>query len=145
MAASNSTDNKTKQWKILQELIPIQRLNVLSAGNGSTKYGIYRKYKINLKINGVGYTTIFHDSVYNYKKHKRSANIEIFFCIFRDAYYAAGTETYQDFCEQFGYELDDIKAKKAYEGCKRAQKFFEHVLNPSDFERVVSLLDEWGY
>ena len=142
---AENTD-KNEQWEILKELFPIQEMEVEQDTETPTKYGNYNSYNVRLKINGVDYKTVFHDSIWNYVNGTRSADVEIFACIFRDKESADSVEDLQEFCEMFGYEIKDLrKAQRAYRLCKKAQQYFDRVLIPDDLEKLSELLIEWGY
>ena len=138
--------DKNKQWEILTGLFPIQEMRVEKDAVIRTEYGLYNSYNVRLRINGVDYRTVFHDSTWNYENNTRSADIEIFACIFKDKESADNVEDLQEFCENFGYEIKDLrKAQRAYDLCKKAQHYFYSVLILDDLERLSELLSEWGY
>ena len=138
------TDNE--QWKMLKELFPIQELKLERRAVTRTKYGLRNNYNVCLKINGVTHRTVFHDSVYNYVHNTRSSIIDIFACILRDKDCADSVRNLQEFCEEFGYEIKELReAQKAYRDCKKTQQYFNKVLTPDDLEKLSELLTEWGY
>lgn len=138
--------NKAKQWGILTELFPIQGMEVEQDTEIPTKYGNYNRYNVRLRINGVDYKTVFHDSIWNYVNGTRSADVEIFACFLRDKESADSVGDFVEFCEMFGYEIKDLrKAQRAYRGCKKAQQYFNRVLIPYELEKLSELLAEWGY
>lgn len=142
---TENTD-KNEQWEILTELFPIQEMEVEQDTETPTKYGNYNSYNVRLRINGVDYKTVFHDSIWNYVNGTRSADVEIFACIFRDKESADEVEDLQEFCEMFGYEIKDLrKAQRAYRLCKKAQQYFNRVLIPDELQKLSELLIEWGY
>lgn len=142
---AENTD-KNEQWEILTELFPIQEMEVKQDTETPTKYGNYNSYNVRLKINGVDYKAVFHDSIWNYTNGTRSADVEIFACFIRDKESADEAEDLQEFCEMFGYEIKDLrKAQRAYRLCKKAQQYFNRVLIPDDLEKLSELLIEWGY
>lgn len=143
---ANITD-RDKQWKVLQELFPIQEMKVKQDTKTLTKYGYYNNYNVRLRINGVDFKTEFHDSIINYINSTRSADIEIFACVFGDKICADIVKDLQDFCEQFGYDkIEDLrKAQRAYRLCRKTQKYFERVLIPDELQKLSELLIEWGY
>ena len=142
---TENTD-KNEQWEILTELFPIQEMEVVQDTETPTKYGNYNSYNVRLRINGVDYKTVFHDSIWNYVNGTRSADVEIFACFIRDKESADEAEDLQEFCEMFGYEIKDLrKAQRAYRLCKKAQQYFNRVLIPDDLEKLSELLIEWGY
>ena len=142
---TENTD-KNEQWEILKELFPIQEMEVEQDTETPTEHGNYNSYNVRLRINGVDYKTVFHDSIWNYVNGTRSADVEIFASIFRDKESADSVEDLQEFCENFGYEVKDLrKAQRAYRLCKKAQQYFNRVLIPDDLEKLSELLIEWGY
>lgn len=135
-----------EQWNILTKLFPIQELKLEKRMATPTKYGTHNNYNVRLRINGVDYKTVFHDSIYNYKKNTRSSNIDILACIFGDKKCADSVKDLQEFCEMFGYNIEELrKAQRVYRGCKAAQQYFNRVLTPDDLEKLSELLNEWGY
>ena len=139
------TDPK-EQGKVLKELANIERMSVKKIKPMLSKYGLYNRYKVTLVISGEMYKTEFHDSIMNYIEGKRSSGVEIFACMFRDAQCAKSVIDLQDFCVNFGYEVEDLrKAQKAYEGCKEVKKFFDKVLDEYQQDTIGELLNEWGY
>ena len=139
-------EDKNKQWDILTGSFPIQEMRVEKDAIIRTKYGLYNSYNVRLKINGIDYRAVFHDSIWNYENNTRSADVEIFACIFRDKESADSVEDLQEFCENFGYEIKDLrKAQRAYRLCKKAQQYFDRVLIPDDIEKLSELLTGWGY
>lgn len=142
---AESTD-KNEQWEILTELFPIQEMEVEQDTVTPTEHGNYNKYNVRLRINGVDYKAVFHDSIWNYVNGTRSADVEIFACFLRDKESADEVEDLQEFCEMFGYEIKDLrKAQRAYRECKRTQQYFNRVLIPDELQKLSELLIEWGY
>lgn len=142
---AKSTD-KNEQWKILTELFPIQEIKVEQDTKVWTEYGNYNSYNVRLRINGVGHKTVFHDSIWNYENGTRSADVEIFACIFRDKETVDSVKDLQEFCEIFNYEVKDLwKGQRVYRLLKKAQQYFNRVLIPDDLEKLSELLNEWGY
>lgn len=138
--------NKKEQWEALRELLPIEYMKVIKGHTKQTKYGLYNNYRVVLKAGGNVYGTVFHDTIANYNKHRRSADVEIFACLFMDAQGANSVTDLQDFCKNFGYKEKDLrKAQKAYEGCKEAKKFFDKVFDEYQQDVMAELLEEWGY
>lgn len=138
--------DKDEQWKILTELFPIQKMKIKRKIITPTKYGDYISYYVRLEINGVGYKTIFNDSIWNYENGTRSADVDILACIFMDKKLADRAEDLQEFCRVIGYNIEDLRlAQRAYRECKRAQRYFKKVLTDYDLEKLSELFYEWGY
>lgn len=58
--------------------------------------------------------------------------IEALYCFMSDA--QSGTMEFDDFCSEFGYELDSIKVKKTWKACKKSLDKAK-LLIVCDFER----------
>lgn len=58
--------------------------------------------------------------------------LNAFYCFVSDALY--GLESFENFCDEFGYDTDSRKAEKIYKLCKRAYVKFERVSGFSDNE-----------
>lgn len=145
------TDPK-EQWEALKELVYIEDMEVEKIETTPSKYGLYNKYKVVLETrirtyNSTKlYETEFSDSIMNHTRGERSADVEIFGCIYRDMECARSVTDLQDFCESFGYEIKDLrKAQEVYEACRVAEKYFEEVFTKGQLAIIAELLDEWGY
>lgn len=144
--------NEKEQWEALKELVYIEDMEVEKIGDTAGEYGTYSEYKVVLdtRIRTYNctklYETEFSDSIMNYAKGKRSADVEIFACIYRDVECANSVTDLQDFCISFGYEIKDLrKAQKAYKACRVAKKYFEEVFTKKQLAIIDELLNEWGY
>ena len=61
--------------------------------------------------------------------------LNAFYCFVSDA--VAGIDTFENFCSDFGYDTDSIKALKTYRACERALKKFTHVSNMSAYSDTI--------
>lgn len=145
------TDPK-EQWEALKELVHIEDMEVEKIGDTTGEYSTYSKYKVVLETRIRTYNctklyeTEFSDSIMNHTRGERSADVEIFGCIYRDMECARSVTDLQDFCESFGYEIKDLrKAQEVYEACRVAEKYFEEVFTKEQLAIIAELLDEWGY
>ena len=145
------TDPK-EQWEALKELVHIEDMEVEKIGDTAGEYGTYSKYKVVLdtRIRTYNctklYETEFSDSIMNHTRGERSADVEIFGCIYRDMECARSVTDLQDFCESFEYEIKDLrKAQEVYKVCRVAEKYFEEVFTKKQLAIIAELLDEWGY
>lgn len=51
-----------------------------------------------------------------------------------------GNDTFQDFCDNFGYDTDSIKALKTYKACLNLTKKLEKVLNSNQIEELQNII-----
>lgn len=61
-------------------------------------------------------------------------------CIFLDSY--AAQNTFEDFCSEFGYSTDSIKALGTYKDCKYNSKKMESLFSGLDLLSVQNELEE---
>ena len=58
--------------------------------------------------------------------------LNAFYCFVSDA--LSGLESFESFCDEFGYDTDSRKAEKIYKACKRAYTKFECISGFSNDE-----------
>ena len=56
-------------------------------------------------------------------------------CLLTDSIGVDGV-IFEDFCSEFGYDEDSIKAKKVYEACKKNSKKLKNLLGSTYFELI---------
>ena len=56
-------------------------------------------------------------------------------CLLTDSIGVDGV-IFEDFCSEFGYNKDSIKAKKVYEACKKNSKKLKNLLGSTYFELI---------
>ena len=86
-------------------------------------------YKIYVKNTKTGASTSF-----DFWTSKASPRIKTeydllnaFYCFVSDAF--AGNESFESFCDEFGYNNDSMKAYKTYKACVKSYNKFLHVSN----------------
>lgn len=96
-----------------------------------------RIYRVNLKNKNHSYWFNFGDSIHNKEKGLEPDNYAVLSCLNIDY-----CETYQDFCDEFGYELQpDDKAEriqniKTYRAVKAQTKNLKLLFNNSQLEQL---------
>lgn len=61
-------------------------------------------------------------------------------CLLSDSYAAQGT--FKDFCSEFGYSDDSIKALKTYKDCKRISERVNKLFSGLDLLSIQNELEE---
>jgi len=84
----------------------------------------------------------FYGSMHDWEKSKRWLKgndlIHAFYCFLSDA--QSGTYSLEDFCSEFGYDLDSRRAERIYKQC---QKSMDKLFDMGIFEsEVCDLLNE---
>lgn len=98
--------------------------------DGSNNYA--NKYKVIIKRNNKQMTVIFTDSIYNCYNGKEPTVYDILSCLTKyDPY------NFEDFCYEFGYDLNSRKAYKTY---LAVQKEYDNIMRL--FDDVIEELQE---
>lgn len=74
----------------------------------------HNKYKVIIKRNNKQMTVNFYDSVHNTQNGIEPTEYDILACLTK---YDVGS--FEDFCGEFGYDIDSIKALKTYKAVVR--------------------------
>lgn len=74
----------------------------------------HNKYKVVIKRNNKQMTVNFYDSVHNTQNGIEPTEYDILACLTK---YDVGS--FEDFCGEFGYDIDSIKALKTYKAVVR--------------------------
>jgi len=71
-------------------------------------------------------------------------NMFALYCILNDG--LSGSESFEIFCDNFGYNTDSIKDKKIYKECMKSNEKLQRIeINNSNMYDLVNELSEKGY
>lgn len=89
----------------------------------------------------------YYDSQANYEAGKNDLTEEDLKCCFRcfieDG--LSGSETFEDFCSNFGYSTDSIRANRIYKLCQKSlEKLFDLGITESELTDILNKLSEMG-
>lgn len=77
-----------------------------------------KMYRIYLSYNGKKCSFVYHDNYLNEVK-----KTDVIYCFCMDARAYLDSENFEDFCNNFGYDIDSRKALETYKACrKQAEK-----------------------
>ena len=101
------------------------------------KVTIKRKFKLNGNHLDTRYgfrqmTIPFSQGLYFTESPKLDSVLD---CLLNDSIGVDGV-IFEDFCSEFGYDEDSIKAKKVYEACKKNSKKLKNLLGSTYFELI---------
>jgi hypothetical protein len=65
----------------------------------------------------------------------------VLYCLLSDA--SASRESYKDWCDEFGYESDSIKALNIYNQCIENAEKINKIFKPTLIEQLSSLLEDY--
>lgn len=100
---------------------------------------------INVNIDGKNTRFNFFGSINDYQNNKKDMNIQelafALYCFVSDAesYF---NNSFQEFCAEFGYCDDSIKALKIYKACKRTYDKLTQYVHDGDFCDILNHLQE---
>lgn len=73
-----------------------------------------KMYRIYLSYKGKKCSFVYHDNYLNEVK-----KTDVIYCFCMDARAYLDSKNFEDFCNNFGYDTDSIKALKTYKACKK--------------------------
>ena len=118
----------TKQTKFKADLI--DSIEVRDNDNRLIGYG--NKYKITISYQKRKGTFEFTDSVQNTNEGNEPKKEDVMSCLVMD--YTSDMNNFEDFCNEFGYGTDSIKAEKIFKAVKKnaekMQRIYGHQLEP---------------
>ena len=68
--------------------------------------------------------------------------VNAFYCFLQDA--CSGSESFTEFCADFGYDEDSRSAERTWKACKRAAAKFERIAPDSDIYELLNSMEEYA-
>jgi hypothetical protein len=99
------------------------------------------QYTATVKYNGKQLTTPFFTG---YGWTKEPTWKDVLGSLVMDTYSYENSQSFEDFCSEFGYDSDSRSAKKIYDQLGKTSKKVKRLLG-NDFEEVAEFLNEEGY
>ena len=112
-------------------------------GDGSRFNHHYRfqvRVQFNKKVRYFSYWTSYNDWRNGKEELDESDYKNALNCILSDTY--AAQDTFKDFCSEFGYSDDSIKALKTYKECKRNAERVNKLFGGFDLLSIQNELEE---
>lgn len=134
----NSMEDSTQEERMqkLKEFFP--NLKIKSCRMGESPKGA-NKYKLTISNGSEQFTSTFTDSLYNTYNNTKSSNFEMLYCIVVDAQCYEQSRTFEDFCDNVCYYLEDKRARKCYEGCRRTYENIERLFGYEGYEIINAI------
>lgn len=95
---------------------------------------LMNRYSVTLDACGELYTFDFHDSNHNLVNNIKPSFYSILTCI-GDSY----PDTFKDFCSDFGYDNDSIRAEQTYEDCLEQYEEIERLYDQEELKMLQSI------
>ena len=88
-------------------------------------------YKVKITGPGGSYTLDFWDSIYNTENGEQPNEYDVIACL---EWYTA--DSFEDFCDEFGYDTDSRKAEKTYKACRKQTENLRRIF-PNEKHREI--------
>lgn len=105
------------------------------------RMGLGDGYCFCIRNKGIEYSTEYNDSIMN--KGKKPNLVDAFASVLIDSNCYESCRDYQDFCDMFGYKASEGRARVAFNGCKRTNRYFHSLFTPSQIEKFQELLRDY--
>ena len=134
----NTMEDSTQEERMqkLKEFFP--NLKIKSCRMGESPKGA-NKYRLTISNGSEQFTSTFTDSLYNTYNNTKSSNFEMLYCIVVDAQCYEQSRTFEDFCDNVCYDLEDKRARKCYEGCRRTYENIERLFGYEGYEIINAI------
>lgn len=112
-------------------------------GDDSRFYHHYRfqvRVQFNKKVRYFSYWTSYNDWRNGKEKLDESDYMNALNCVLSDSYAAQGS--FKDFCSEFGYSDDSIKALNTYKECKRLYERLNKLFSGLNLLSIQNELEE---
>ena len=81
----------------------------------------------------------FWGSIMNPELRTRYDLLNAFYCFLSDA--ASGNQSFNEFCREFGYDEDSIKARETWKACQQSLEKAERILNTDLYDFLNELAE----
>lgn len=104
----------------------------------------YNHHTITVRNTDTGRKTSFDfwASIANPELETEYDILNAFRCFLEDA--CSGSESFEDFCSEYGYDTDSRKAEKVWKACKRAAVKFSRIAPDTDIYDLINSMEEYA-
>lgn len=102
----------------------------------------WNNHKITILHNGKKISFEFWGSIQNPEITTDEENIFALYCFLRDS--EAASNSFKDFCNEFGYDEDSRRAEKIYKSCEKSLKKFNHIFNCDLYDLLNELQETYN-
>ena len=115
--------NTTNQTKMKSDLI-----DQIEVRHEDRLIGYANKYKVKISYQGRSGVFEYTDSVANTNEGKEPEIKDVLYCLVMD--YTSASETFEDFCDEFGYDNDSIKSLNIFKACQKNSEKMKRIFGP---------------
>ena len=147
-------DKNTQDNKYLQKIFSIApdlKMTVVRNSKIDGRIGCGLGYNVKLQVGNKTYSTKFNNS--KAEGYKIPHPEGIIYCILSDAHCYESTGSFEDFCDEFGYDrytenrYGDIKenkeAMRAFNACERTHIALNRLFTPEQIEQLDNIFQDY--
>jgi len=101
--------------------------------------GNYHNHKVKIKAHTMQFTFDMWGSMVNPEIRSKGDLRFAAYCAVSDA--RSGSMKFEEFCSEFGYDADSMKAHKIWDACKKMKRKVDRVLTDDEQNMI---LEKWG-
>ena len=145
----NAQDNEKLQEVF--KVVPNLRIHVTRNSKIDGRMGCGLGYNVKMLIDGKQYSSVYNNSVAS--GHKTPEVEDVLYCILSDAHCYDTTRSFEDFCDEFGYDrytenrYGDIKenkeAMRAFNACERTYNAMNRLFTPEQIEQLDNIFQDY--
>lgn len=100
----------------------------------------YNNHKVTIKLSGKRITFDFWGSIMHPKITKDSENIFALYCFLSDC--IIGKDSFENFCDKFGYDEDSRKAFQTYRACATSLGKYDKLTDFDIYDLINQIQEE---
>lgn len=134
--------NKEENMTLPEELNNI-KINIVRNRRADGRHGCGNGYRVTLTNleTGFKFSTTYNDSIIN-SGRKPNPN-DIIYSLLSDRSCYNSCRDYQDFCDEFGYDLYERTGQRAWQGCRFISENLDLLLTSETLERLQEIYQDY--
>lgn len=120
----NSTFKGDKQWKV----------------DGISNN--WNNHKVTVKHGGKSFSFDFWGSIMNPDIKNNQENVFAFYCVLSDG--LSAKDSFEDFCDNFGYDSDSRTAERIYKACKKSLTKIDRVFDCDLYDLINEISETYN-
>ena len=96
----------------------------------------HARYTFKIRTNKGEMTGVFYDSLAHTQQNKKPNNYDILSCV--SAEYI-DNETFEDFCDEFGYDTDSRTALEIYLECQKQSQNLRRIFTQKQLDKLLEI------
>ena len=133
-------ENKEEDMTLPEELNNI-KISICRNRRADGRHGCGNGYRVTLQNLQTGYkfSTTYNDSIVNSGANKRPNPNDVIYNLLMAKADFECCRDYQDFCNEFGYDLYERKGQRAWQGCRFISENLDLLLTSETIEKLQEI------